>query len=170
MCRASLRRTIEEPWTTMEPLRVGPRIPSGLGTPDAFITAEKDGRPHLRIDAYAEHAGPFEELLVWREFVVLGWADVVHLVDLRSRNVCSVSCHLYFEQLYPCDKYLLIASASELVCLNEQAAEVWRRGDLGIDGVVIDRVDNGLIEGRGEWDPPGDWRPFRLVAATGRPV
>jgi hypothetical protein len=57
-----------------------------------------------------------------------------------------------------------------LICLNEHAEEVWRRRDLGIDGVVVDGVTNGFIEGQGEWDPPGGWQRFRLTASTGEPV
>ena len=126
--------------------------------PSVFVTVDRDGQPYCRIDAYCESRGPFCEMLVWHDFVVLGWSDVVHVVHPASRRVQNVICDGYFGHLYAYDRSLLIASASELICLNEQAIELWRRGDLGIDGVTIDRVNNGLIEGQGEWDPPGGWR------------
>jgi hypothetical protein len=169
MYSASLHQTIEEPWRSMIPLRVG-HAASGSDTPNAFVTVERDGQPYLRIDAYCESRGPFCEVVVWHDFVVLAWSDIVHVVNPASRRVQNVICDSYFGHLYPYDRCLLIASASELVCLNEHAEEVWRRGDLGIDGVTIDRVNNGLIEGQGEWDPPGGWRPFRLAANTGELV
>jgi len=138
----------------MAPCRIG-RVRSGCGTPDAFVTVERDGQPDLRIDAYCDYQGPFCKLLVWRDFVVLGWSDVVHLVEATSRRVHTLSCMEYFGQIYSTGDRLLISSASELICVNEQGAEVWRRGELGIDGVIVDRITDGVIEGQGEWDPPG---------------
>jgi hypothetical protein len=169
MYSASLQNTIEDPWTSMNPLRVG-RVPTSGGTPDAFVTVESDGRPFLRIDAYSAWRGPFCQVHVWRDSVVLGWSDVVHVVHAASQRVRNVRCDGYFGHLYPYDRCLLIASASELVCLNENAEEVWRRADLGIDGVIIDRVEYGVIKGQGEWDPPNGWRPFQLAAGTGEPT
>ena len=169
MYSASLRQTIDDPWRSMKPLRVG-RAAAGPDAPSVFVTVDRDGQPYCRIDAYCESRGPFCEMLVWHDFVVLGWSDVVHVVHPASRRVQNVICDGYFGHLYAYDRSLLIASASELICLNEQAIELWRRGDLGIDGVTIDRVNNGLIEGQGEWDPPGGWRAFRLAADTGKPV
>jgi hypothetical protein len=153
----------------MEPCRIG-RVPLGLGTPDAFVIVERDGRPDLRIDAYSKWEGPFCEVVIWRDFVVLGWSDVVYLVELTSRRVRTLKCDSYFGHLYPFDTSLLVASASELICVNERGDEAWRCGNLGIDGVVVDRVADGFIDGQGEWDPPGGWRPFRLTAITGEPA
>jgi hypothetical protein len=169
VCRALLHNSIDEPWTTIEPLRVG-LVPEGQGTPRGLVTVERDGLPYMRIDAYAEHDGPFSEVVVWDIFIVLGWSDVVHVIDPVSRRVKSIRCGGYFGHLYPYDGHLLIASASELLCLNRGAEEVWRRQNLGIDGVVVDRVTEGVIFGQGEWDPPGGWRPFQLELETGEPV
>jgi len=45
---------------------------------------------------------------------------------------------------------------------------LWRSDCLGIDGVMVDQVADGIIRGKGEWDPPGGWRPFQVRFATGR--
>jgi hypothetical protein len=150
----------------MEPIRIG-RVPAGAGTPDAFVTVERDDSPHTRIDAYVEYGGAFCELITWAGFVVLGWGDAVHLVDPARRAVRRVDCDGYFGHLYPSEAHLLIASASELICVNQAGEPLWRRAGLGLDGVIVDRADDGFIEGQGEWDPPGGWRPFRLSLATG---
>jgi hypothetical protein len=47
---------------------------------------------------------------------------------------------------------------------------VWQSDVLGIDGVIVDDVDNALIRGRGEWDPPGGWKPFAVSVKTGRTI
>ena len=167
MYSLALHAVIDPPWRAMEPIRVGP-VPSGLPTPAMFLLVECDGRPHTRVDIYAEyHAGPFIDLIVWGEFVVLGWNDVVHLIDPAARTASSIPCDGYFGYLHPVGDRLLIASASELIHLGPHGEELWRRGGLGIDGVVIEGIVDGIVEGSGEWDPPGGWHPFRVLLATG---
>lgn len=46
---------------------------------------------------------------------------------------------------------------------------MWRSDALGIDGVIVDRISADEIEGQGEWDPPGGWKPFRVSAHSGKP-
>lgn len=169
MYHASFQTRLENPWRGMKPIRVG-RVPAAETEPKCWVTVERDGTPLARIDPYSESDGPFTELRAWGRFVVLGWAQTVHLVDPVSRQTRSIECDGYFGHLYPLDNRLLIATASALICLDEQGETVWRRGDLGLDGVVVEHVDGGLVDGQGEWDPPGGWRPFRLSLATGETV
>jgi hypothetical protein len=166
MFTASFHRDIDDPWRRMEPIRIGP-MSRWMREPDGYVTIAQDSQPVARIDAYAECEGAFLELIVWRATVVFGWSDVVHLVDPVARRNQSVACDGYFGHLYPLDSQLLIASASELICISAEWKEIWRRGNLGVDGVVVNSVSDGTIEGSGEWDPPGGWRPFRLDSETG---
>ena len=151
----------------MDPIRVG-RVPVGEPEP-CYMTVERDGTPVARIDAYADHRGPFTELITWRRFVVLGWDAVVHLIDPLTREARNVECDGYFGRLYPLGDRLLIASASELICVDDSGETVWKRSDLGVDGVIITSTSDSVVCGEGEWDPPGGWRPFRLLLATGVP-
>lgn len=167
MYTAALHNTIDAPWTAMEPIRVGP-VPTAIGTPGAYVTVERDGKTFARIDVYPLHGCPFVELAIWGAFVVIGWGNEAHLVDPATRGVRSISCDSYFGHLYPLDDRLLIASASDLICINEQGEPIWRSGCLGVDGVVVDRTDAHVIVGQGEWDPPGGWRSFRLSRASGK--
>jgi hypothetical protein len=150
----------------MQPIRVG-RVPSGAGTPGVFVTVERDGVPFARIDAWPLSAGPFTQIETWKTFVVLGWSDYAHVVDPLTREVTSIECDGYFGHIYPIDDRLLIADASRLVCLSDCRERVWQTASLGIDGVVVNEVRNGIITGQGEWDSPGEWKAFRLTLATG---
>lgn len=42
--------------------------------------------------------------------------------------------------------------------------------DLGIDGVLVTVIDNGVVGGEAELDPPGGWKPFRVDLETGAKV
>jgi hypothetical protein len=50
----------------------------------------------------------------------------------------------------------------------KEASLQWRAENHGMDGVVIERVENGVIRGAGEWDRPGGWRPFTISLRSGR--
>jgi hypothetical protein len=167
MYHAELRHAIDAPWTAMEPIRVGP-VPSFPGTTGAYVTVEHDGNPLARIDVWPLTAGPFTEVLAWKTFVVLGWGCHVHLIDPLTRDVRSFDCDQYFGHLYQFHDRMLIADASRLTCIDIRGDRLWQSASMGIDGVVVDEMRDGLILGQGEWDPPGGWKPFRLSLETGR--
>jgi hypothetical protein len=169
MYHVELHKTVDEPWTAMQAIRVG-RVPTGVGAPGVYVTVERDGVPFARIDVWPSSAGPFTQVETWKTFVVLGWNDHAYLIDPLTREVTSIRCDGYFGHIYPVDDRLLIADATRLVCLNERREQSWESASLGIDGVVVDDVRGGIIIGQGEWDPPGGWKPFRLTLATGEPA
>jgi len=169
MYRADLHCTIDEPWTTVEAIRVG-SFPDRADLPNAYVTIERDGEPFARLDAWRPHSGAFEQVAAWGRFVVLGWSDRVHLVDPITRAVTNIVCDGYFGHLYPVGDMMLIADASRLICLDEHATQIWVSDSLGIDGVVVDEIRDGIVVGIGEWDPPGGWRPFTLSLSTGKPA
>ena len=82
----------------------------------------------------------------------------------------SFNLGTYFGHLYPSEEFLLVASAERLFRIDPDGAVKWRSGELGIDGVIVDRVSDQGIEGSGEWDPPGGWRPFRISVESGKPL
>lgn len=166
MYRAELRSTVEAPWLDLPPIRVG-EVPTALGTPGGFVTVERDGLPFARIDVWPLAAGPFTRVEVWGGLVVIGWNDHAHLVDPLAREVTSIECDGYFGHLYPAGDRLLVADASRLTCVNARRERLWTSGSLGVDGVIVDDVRDGVIVGRGEWDPPGGWRPFELSLVSG---
>jgi hypothetical protein len=164
---AKLRYAIQYPWTEIEPLRVGD-VPTGLGTPDCFVTVEDDRGPRLRVDVYGS-GGAFSEVQVWCGLIVIGWGEHLYLVRPEGGAVTTVNLGSYFGHLYPAGGYLLVASGERLIRLRPNGSLLWTSDRLGIDGVIVHAVEEGIIRGDGEWDPPGGWRPFRLSLETGQP-
>jgi len=166
--------TIDSPWTAMQPLRLG-KLPSGLGTPDLFVTISDDDRPLLRVDLYAYSSSEtfsFEDALVWRDHVFVGYGKRVFVIDPKKQSgseiLLSIGSGLsYFGAFYASQDYLLVASGDSLLRLSPDGNVIWGTPDLGLDGVVVRSVDNGTIRGEGEWDPPGGWRPFAVRLDSG---
>ena len=166
------RSTIDLPWTLLVPIRIG-QVRPALGTAPRMVTVGTDAAPLLRVDVYPSgdsECFAFEEARVWSKGVAIGFGHCFHFVDLESKRVTSFDLGSYFGRTYPSGEFLLVASAERLFRIGPDGRLEWRSEQLGIDGVIVDRVSGALIEGQGEWAPPGGWRPFRLMAAFGTPV
>ena len=169
MSRAAFLTTLDPPWTRIEPIRIG-RVPTGRGAPDRFVTIDPGEGSLLRVDLYRsnDECFAFEEVRVWSGFVVIGWGHGVYLIEPRTRAVSAIDLGSYFGHLYPVEQCLLIASALRLFRVEPDGSLLWRSDALGVDGVVVDQIEDGVIRGKGEWDPPGDWRPFQVSLNTGQ--
>jgi hypothetical protein len=111
-----------------------------------------------------------EEALIWKNFAVVGVGEQITLINLLDRSAKTIRFDGivgYFGYLYTIDTALLAASASDLYCFGIDGELRWTRKNLGIDGVIVNQIENGVIEGEGEFDPPGGWRPFRVSLETG---
>jgi hypothetical protein len=166
----SFRNVIGSPWTEMEPVRVGP-VPSGIPTPDVFVIAEENDKPVLRVDVYGvDHASAFKESIAWKHWIVIGIGHHLYLVPLTADNPSTLDLNGAFGSLYPLDHCLLVASDQRLFCVTTDGIVKWSSPELGIDDVVVSRVWDGIIDGEGEWDPPGGWKPFRITLDSGSPI
>jgi hypothetical protein len=168
MLRVGFRETLAGPWMRALAIAVG-RVSSGGATPTIFVTIERDDEPLARIDIHEDepvhHA--FQEAAVWRGVVVVGFGGHVHFVRLERQSVVSHAMSGYFGHLYPLPDRLLVADSERLWCFDSAGMPVWKSEPLGVDGVVVHTVEGDVIEGDGEWDPPGGWRPFKLSLASG---
>ncbi len=61
-------------------------------------------------------------------------------------------------------------TAQEVLFFDKYASLQWISGGLGIDGVIITAMKQHMIQGEGEWDPPGGWKPFALFLDSGHKV
>jgi hypothetical protein len=75
---------------------------------------------------------------------------------------------MYFGYVYANDEYLLVASGDRLRRIAQDGSIQWTSDVLGIGGVVVRNVFNGIISGDGEWDPPGGWQTFRVTLDSGK--
>jgi hypothetical protein len=163
-----IANTVDNPWLDAPVVTVG-MAPPNTPTPDASITVSEDGEPLLRIDAYLgpEEFACFREAIHWRSWIVVGFGHHVHLVNLGGSDTRSFDLGSYFGHLYPLDDFLLAASGENLSSITSDGALTWKSEQLGLDGVIVNDVDNGVVFGQGEWNPPGGWEQFQVSLATG---
>ena len=168
MLFATFRETLEAPWTSVASLRVGDWNQM-TGAPTVYVTVEREGEPLLRVDVYDREASskPFREVAAWAELIVIGFAGHVHLVWPVRATVKTFPMNGYFGHIYATQESLLIADAERIHCFDQRGSVLWRSETVGIDGVVVHNVEDGIIAGEGEWDPPGGWRPFLLLLSSG---
>jgi hypothetical protein len=168
---ARISEVIDDHWLRVAPIRVG-GVPRGLGTPDRYVTVTDGPVPILRADVYAfpDDSSPFQDALVWRGNLVVGFGSHVHVIAMANRAVFTVALGTYYGHLYPTSDYVLIASGERLFRLEPDGSILWKTEVLAIDGVVVNDAGPPVIRGDAEQDPPGGWEPFAVSAADGRTV
>lgn len=120
---------------------------------------------------YHLHCSPFKQTQIVDNFLIVGHENYFYMFDLLDGiNVLRMEMRGYFGHLYVENDLCYVADANGLYCIELKGKILWENGDLGIDGVIINRFDEDNIYGRGEWDPPGGWRAFTLEKKTGRPL
>jgi hypothetical protein len=164
---AEFERAINPPWLSIKPIRLG-ELPTPLGEADCYVLVEENTGPLMRIDLYGNNHSAFRDVLIWKEFVIIGWGDDVYFVRIENGEARTVNLGCYFGYLYPTDQFLLIASGERLFLFDDKARMQWMSDELGLDGVIVQEIDGEFISGEGEWDPPGDWRPFRVKVVSGK--
>lgn len=170
--RLHTQEFIEEPWTMMEAeIRLAPPFMTRQGTPDIYVLLEQDGKPLTRFDVYSGNTySPFSAAVIWKQWVVIGFSDFLHLFSLENNNLISRQLDSYFGSLYPTQEVLLVASGTELLCFDAQAKLRWQRQHLAVDGVVVQTIEGNTIFGQAEWDPPSGWHPFTLSLESGQDI
>lgn len=164
MATAEFQSTISEPWASVEPVTVGD--PSARNqTPDRYVLVDA-GQKLLRIDIY-ESPQAFEEVLIWHDVVVIGFGNHVFLVSIFEAAVIAIDVGGYFAHFYADKDLLLAASESRLFHISRIGELIWTTEALGLDGVIVERVEGGIVYGEGEWDPPGGWKPFAVSLDSG---
>jgi hypothetical protein len=141
MATVKFHSRIDAPWIDLEPLTLGP-VPSGRGTPEAYVTVTSKDGPVLRVDLYAsaDQTYAFQEAHIWSHFLVIGWGHFLYLVELGTRDVTSLNLGTYFGQAYPSETFLLVASAERLFQIAPDGSLTWRSDCLGMDGIIVEGV------------------------------
>lgn len=145
------------------------------GSVTLWIPVQHTASPPLLIGVYDEWESygvpPFDDAILWSDWVVVGTGDRVSFVSpsgsravtFRPGGACT-----YFGHFYPYADFLLAASGEGLCRFDRKATLLWRTARLAVDGVIVHRVEDGVIHGHAEQDPPGGWEPFAISLDNGR--
>lgn len=160
--------SLSSPWSVMPPLRLGKVRPNAA---DLYVTISEGDRPLLRVDIYGgEETFCFTDAIVWGQRVFAGFGDTLYVIDAAKRTGSAIALGSYFGSFFGAPECLLVASGECLLRLSPAGLVLWKSRPLGLDGIIITGVENGLIKGEGEWDPPGGWKPFAIALDTGLPI
>jgi hypothetical protein len=167
MSAVRLVHALDDGWLTVAPVHVGAQPPGGGGVIRYALVRVDEQR--IRVDVHAREPDcyAFEQVLLWHRVLSIGLGSYLHLVSADDRSCVSLHLDGYFGRLYPSRDYLLVTSAERVLRVEPDRSVRWTSAPVGIDGVLIWDVDPPVIRGEGEWDPPGDWRPFALDAEHG---
>lgn len=146
--------------------------------PDYLIAVYARGISELLIKLYiGEEVKCFKEVIYCNGFIVIGCGEKVYFYDLknnihRCHKIEGYFGHLYSNHNIKGSDNKSIYAASEL-CLYKFTMDgqlIWKSETLGIDGVIVEKIEDNIISGLGEWDPPDGWEKFRLQNDTGKPI
>ena len=146
--------------------------PTGThSTPDALCLLSLDGSPALcvRLRQTSGESYTFRDAQFWNGLFVIGWGHAFYVVDVDSLTATRHDLSAYFSYIHAGD-VLLIASAERVLRVGADGAVVWTSDPVAIDGITFSNVDSDFVDGDGEWDPPGGWKPFRLRLRDGTVV
>ena len=101
----------------------------------------------------------------------IGFGHSLFVFNTRTGTLAAHPLDGYFGHMYdggdfeklPAQLSVLVTSASEALAFSRTGELVWRRQNLGIDGVLLRAVSEKEIKGEGEYDPPNGWRKFTIA-------
>lgn len=164
-------------WRDAKPFTLGnpPQSPERAA---ANVGISFGGETRWRVDVCsgAGHSC-FREVRCVGELVYIGYGQQVAVLSTKTSNLVSHPLD-YFGHLYTAldleapelGSSVLVASATELLRFDGAGQLMWRKSALGVDGVLVHRIQGGEIVGDAEWDPPGGWEPFRLRLDSGESI
>jgi hypothetical protein len=96
---AKFTKTLDDGWQGLEPVRVGD---PNRHTPACHVAVSEDRRPLLRVDIcpFGPDAFVFQDAVIWKGSVVIGYGSYVYTVSLGDRSTTTISLGSYFGYLY----------------------------------------------------------------------
>ena len=117
---------------------------------------------------YEFHCSPFEQAEIYQDILAVGFEGHFYLFNInKNKSILILAMEGYFGHFYENNNHLYVADAGTLCCITLEGIIIWHNKNLAIDGVIVDRFEQGKIFGSGEWDPPGGWRDFIIDNLTG---
>ena len=152
------------------------------GEKDRRLLISKDAKPSLILQLYirADEDGclissAFSGFLLNESHVAIICGDHFHVFDMVTHLFTSYPLGDYVGSIYSVpDIYsdrlgdrVMVATYCYVFLIDISAGILWKSNPCAIDGVIITSIENDTVFGRGEWDPPGGWEPFKLDFKTG---
>lgn len=162
-------------WGSIRVVSIGSK--SHFEIPTIKVGVLKFGKKHLLLHIYAEsQCICFKSLKLSGSYIVVGFGEMVHFINVESELVVSKKLDGYFGYLYTPDEFelassefsILVASAMHLHHFTFNGEEIWKSKMLGIDGVIVEKISLPVIHVSGEWDPPGGWVPAIIQLQSGK--
>ena len=160
---------ITEPWTDMSPTHIGARSSVG-STPDGYVLVSNNESPFKRID-FTLNPNDYDfqrEALSWKRWIAIGLGERIYLVADDGNRVIEYPLDFYFNGFYPQEETLFAVSGEKIIRVNPDGSLLWVSEPVAVDGVNIFDVNDEIITGDGECDPPGGWREFKVDFDTGK--
>jgi hypothetical protein len=116
--------------------------------------------------------GMWPQAVLWQDWFVIGFSRSLVLIDVRDGRRKSIDLDRagvgYFSDFCAAPDHLLVAAGGGVLRVSAEGDVAWRNGNLAVDGAFIERVEDGVVFGFGEWDPPDDMTlDFQISLDTG---
>ena len=132
------------------------------------LTIYRKETPLATLDLrYSYHCSDKKVAIKFYRFIAVGISGFLYLYDLSTNDVVLfIDFNGYFGGFAISDEHLLVAYNSGIYCLTQYGQIKWHK-NIGLDGVIIDKVEHGRIFGSEQSDPPDGWKDFILGIDTG---
>ena len=147
-----------------------PSVPLGEGSTAIYLMIQHQGMPWLVLAMNRSVRPEYwfrQDAIAWKEVLVVGVAERIYMLTPSGNLICSIVLNDYFCEFSSDNDWLLVATGSRVHRLDNLGQLIWTSPPVANDGVVIGHVTDWLIQGEGQWDPPGGWRPFSLNLSNG---
>lgn len=132
-----------------------------------IIENQDTGEELYNLQFNSEHnCSVFRNAIVWNNLVVIGFDNYCYLFNLNKEEIDSYKLNSFFDSFFTTEKFVLVASLSNINCFNSDAEFLWRSDKLGTESIKIESVENDMIKGHAKWEDSG-WKEFQLPLLTG---
>jgi hypothetical protein len=170
--KVRFQSTVAAPWLDVPSLTLG-AVPRSEGTPDLFALVFQASAPELRIDLYADGSTQlyvYQQGLFFGDLLAIGFGHEVHLVSFSGEASRTMRLNSYFVSMHRASDAVYVVSGEDITRLDLDGIVVWTSPQLAVDGIRVELIEEDVLSGEAEHDPPGDWRPFRIRTNDGQPT
>lgn len=100
----------------------------------------------------------FNDAVIFSDYLILGnYTNGVYIINLKKIEVQRVAIEGYFGYFELTDDILYVLGCSNILAFDRNLQLIWKSGDIAVDGITLEKIENGIITVNCEIDPPGGW-------------